>query len=234
VSKRANSSDAASKRLGLVAVRCLCDLLTSLPHFNFATNVMHAVVRLALRSKGPEPRGSCCVAVRRLFERDQQGQVSLEGARLICREVKARKLVVHEAVVRTLLALKLRVREDEAEQVKARAEQDARGRKRRRRDGEEGEEEDDEETKEERRKDIMAGLKEAEARADPLVKARCQAEALQVRGAQAHRAPFPASRRADATASPHGLRLRPAHQLLCVCANPALLSLPSIHSPHRR
>lgn len=45
-------------------------------------------------------RDACCLALRRLVERDQQGDMSLAAAKLICQEVKARRLVAPEEVRR--------------------------------------------------------------------------------------------------------------------------------------
>lgn len=155
-----------------VAAKCLCELLTALAHFNFTTNVLTAVIRLGL---GPDAatRAMAGQAVRRLLERDQQGDVSLTATKLVCKEVQNRQLHAPDDMVRALQALKLRVKEDEAEEVLRKAKMEAKKRKNKH------SKETAEEVEEEGQGDIMAGLKEAEARADPALRARCQAESLQ-------------------------------------------------------
>jgi len=155
-----------------VAAKCLCELLTALAHFNFTTNVLTAVIRLGL---GPDAatRVMAGQAVRRLLERDQQGDVSLTATKLVCREVQNRQLHAPDDMVRALQALKLRVKEDEAEEVLRKAKMEVKKKKSKH------SKETAEEAEEEGRGDIMAGLKEAEARADPALRARCQAESLQ-------------------------------------------------------
>ena len=174
----------------VVAARCLCELLAALPHFNFTTNVLAAVVRLGL---GPDPaiRAEAAAAVRRLLGRDRQGEVSLAAAKLVAKEVGNRRLQAPDEVVRALQALRLRVTEDEGEELLRRARQDRRrggkggGRQQQQEEDEEEEEqggaggEEGAEGEGRIRSDILAGLKEAEARADPALRARCQAEALQ-------------------------------------------------------
>lgn len=171
----------------LLAARCLCELLAALPHFNFTTNVLAAVVRLGL---GPDAgvRAEAARAVRRLLERDSQGEVSMTAAKLVAKEVVGRRLQAPDDVVRALQALKLRVTEDEAEELLAarRGRRGGRGGgggakgggpRRGEEEGEDGEE--DGEGEGVIRADILAGMKEAEARADAELRARCQAEALQ-------------------------------------------------------
>jgi nucleolar complex protein 3 len=134
-----------------VAAKCLCELLTALAHFNFTTNVLAAVIRLGL---GPDPatRAMAGQAVRRLLERDQQGDVSLTATKLVCKEVQNRQLHAPDDMVRALQALKLRVKEDEADEVMRKAKMEAKKRKNKH------SKETAEEAEEEGQGEIMAGL----------------------------------------------------------------------------
>ena len=177
VSKRGDGSGKGRSAEAAMAAKCLCELLSSLSHFNFITNILSAVIRLGL-GKDASVREICAKAVKRLLEKDQQGEVSLTAARLICKEVKVRQLNTPDNMVRVLSCMRLRVKEDEAEGVIRRAGADARKR------GKEGKKkggpnDDEDEEDEEGRGDILAGLREAEARADPLLRAKYQAESLQ-------------------------------------------------------
>jgi hypothetical protein len=61
--------------LQLLAVRCLCELLTWHPSFNFATNVLTATVKLALH-RSDKIRHLACQALTALLRADDQGEVS--------------------------------------------------------------------------------------------------------------------------------------------------------------
>jgi len=151
-----------------VAAKCLCELLTALSHFNFTTSVLTAVIRLGM---GPDPltRTVAGAAVRRLLERDQQGDVSLSATKLICKEMQHRRLQAPEDMLRALHALKLVVKEDEAVEVLRKARVHATKRK----------SQQLEEKEEDGESEVRTGLREAEARADPELRARCQSESLQ-------------------------------------------------------
>ncbi|KAK2703683.1 hypothetical protein QYM36_017977 [Artemia franciscana] len=74
-------------RLGLLSLKCMCDLLVRLPHFNFSKNIIHAIVPFALYKK-PEPRVTVCTALKQLFKEDLKGEISLEAVKQVNRHVK--------------------------------------------------------------------------------------------------------------------------------------------------
>lgn len=55
-SKLSTASGSSDRGVALVGVRCLCDLLPSMAHFNFATNLLNAVVALALKTPDTQVR----------------------------------------------------------------------------------------------------------------------------------------------------------------------------------
>ncbi|CAG8555523.1 4751_t:CDS:10 [Acaulospora morrowiae] len=91
-----------------VALQCLCDLLTSVTHFNFRSNLMTIIVQ---RMSAPELNKMsvmCCNAIIRVFREDESGEASLDAVKLLTKMIKSRQYVVHEEVLNTFLHLRLR------------------------------------------------------------------------------------------------------------------------------
>ncbi|KAK3559945.1 hypothetical protein QTP86_029548, partial [Hemibagrus guttatus] len=139
--KKLKSSQAVAlasyRGLAEVAIRCLCELLVALPHFNFHNNIIVAVVALMnepakkaslflifyqlTTDTGHEifPENSiiltrmtvsemCCEAVRNLLKQDKLGQASLATVRVISGMVKGRNYNVKPEVLNTLLCLRIK------------------------------------------------------------------------------------------------------------------------------
>lgn len=93
-SKQAAAATLADSR---VAVRCMCLLLSSLPHFNFGVDLLQAIVpRMA--SGDEAARGMACGAVKSLLEQDVQGTVAVQAVQLVADLVKTRKCVCNPEV----------------------------------------------------------------------------------------------------------------------------------------
>ncbi|KAM9336807.1 nucleolar complex protein 3 homolog [Symphorus nematophorus] len=93
--------------LAEVAVRCLCELLLTLPHFNFHNNI---VVILVPMMNDPDKKisGLCCDAFRKLFQQDKVGGASLATVRVISGLVKSLNYNVRPEVLRTLMSLRIK------------------------------------------------------------------------------------------------------------------------------
>ena len=156
-----NNNTAAVGALAVTAIMCLCELLKSAPHFNFRSNILTVVVKQMNNRNCEEVSAACCGAVNKIFSTDVQGEIALEASRLVAKMVKDRNFSVRPEVLRTLLALPLRVHEDEAQAAKLAAEAK---KKRRRKDRETAEIEDE--------------MKEGDATVDKIVLARSQADTL--------------------------------------------------------
>lgn len=93
--------------LAEVAVRCLCELLLALPHFNFHNNI---IVILAPLMNDPARKVSvmCCDGFRKLFQQDKVGGASLATVRVISGLVKSLNYNVRPEVLRTLLSLRIK------------------------------------------------------------------------------------------------------------------------------
>lgn len=98
----------SSESLMLVTVQCMCDLLTSVPHFNFHTNLIAVLVpRMNEKSLDGKISKLCCNAFISLFKQDSVGTASLEAVRVISKFVKSKGFRVQPGVLETLLHLRI-------------------------------------------------------------------------------------------------------------------------------
>jgi len=86
---------------------CMCQLLVCHPHFNFANNILHAVIPI-LSNSNEECRNTVKSALEEMFKGDMRGEVSWEAVKLINHLVKTRKHNVRNEVVSVLLALRIK------------------------------------------------------------------------------------------------------------------------------
>jgi len=154
--------NASPSPLAITAMLSLAELLKSAFLFNFRSNILSIVVK-SMNSKCEEISQSCNEAIREIFMKDLQGDVSLEAVRLIASMMKKRNFNVKEGIVQTFLALPLRVHEDEAEAAKIH--EKAMNKKRK---------------KDQERANIEDELKEGNTTVDKTILARAQAETLQI------------------------------------------------------
>jgi nucleolar complex protein 3 len=149
-------------RLAIACVLSLCELLKSAYHFNFRSNILSIVVRQMNHRSCDQVSDACCQAVGYVFEKDLQGEVAMETARLVAKLVKDYRGVLRPGVVRTFVKLPLRVHVDEAEAAKLASAANAKKRK-----------------KDKELADIESELKESSGTVDKIILARCQSETLQ-------------------------------------------------------
>ncbi|CAH1253716.1 NOC3L [Branchiostoma lanceolatum] len=91
-----------------VAVKCMCELLVSLMHFNFRTNIMSVIVPL-MDSYNSDIADLCCDTVKKVFKQDRQGDSTMEVVKLITGMVKSKAFSVQSKVLETFLALKIKM-----------------------------------------------------------------------------------------------------------------------------
>ena len=77
-----NAKSAQSSAEARVAARCMCGLLTALHHFNYAADLLQAVVPLMI-SKDAQLRQLSCDAVREVLMNDEEGKVAVEAVQLV-------------------------------------------------------------------------------------------------------------------------------------------------------
>lgn len=86
---------------------CMCQLLVCHPHFNFASNMLHAIIPI-LSNSNEEARNIVKKSLEEMFKGDMRGEVSFEAVKLINHLVKSRKHNVRNEVVSVLLALRIK------------------------------------------------------------------------------------------------------------------------------
>ncbi|TVU46545.1 hypothetical protein EJB05_06086 [Eragrostis curvula] len=90
-----------------VAVRCMCALLDTAPHFNFHESLLASVVK-NLSSSDDVVRKMCCEAIRSLFinEGKHRGEATIEAVRLIADHVKLNDCQLHPDSIEVFLSLR--------------------------------------------------------------------------------------------------------------------------------
>ncbi|KAG6052601.1 hypothetical protein E4U17_005627 [Claviceps sp. LM77 group G4] len=93
--------------LSNVAVTCACTLLTSVPHFNFRTELLRIVVGKLSRKVLNQDGTKAIEALETLFRDDEEGRPSLEAVSLVTKMMKAKEFAVSENVLNLFLSLRL-------------------------------------------------------------------------------------------------------------------------------
>uniref|UniRef100_A0A8C3GJN5 Nucleolar complex protein 3 homolog n=1 Tax=Cairina moschata TaxID=8855 RepID=A0A8C3GJN5_CAIMO len=96
----------AYKGLAEIAVKCLCELLVALPHFNFHNNIIVLIVPL-MNDASKTISELCCEAVQKLFKQDKLGCASLGVVKVISGLVKGRSYNVRPEVRVFMLYFKI-------------------------------------------------------------------------------------------------------------------------------
>jgi hypothetical protein len=156
--KREISTWGMEEKLGLSALRCQCELLRSLSHFNFRTQILATV---ALRATQPNDDVSalCCDTLSNLLSMDTQGELSYEVVRDIGKVLMLCKYNTTERVVRCLNHAKMTVHADDAKSVHRKAKSERKKRK-------------------QNQDEVELGLLESNATADTSNKKRFHADCL--------------------------------------------------------
>ncbi|PYI04364.1 nucleolar complex-associated protein 3 [Aspergillus sclerotiicarbonarius CBS 121057] len=90
-----------------IAINCACNLLLSVPHFNFRTELLKILVNRLARRQVDADFVKCRETLEEVFTRDQDGIVSLEAVRMLSKMMKAKEFRVHESVLDSFLHLRL-------------------------------------------------------------------------------------------------------------------------------
>ncbi|NXL45335.1 NOC3L protein, partial [Podilymbus podiceps] len=97
----------AYKGLAEVAVKCLCELLVALPHFNFHNNIIVLIVPL-MNDASKMISELCFEAVKKLFKQDKLGYASLGVVKVISGLVRGRNYAVRPEVLKVFLHLRIK------------------------------------------------------------------------------------------------------------------------------
>lgn len=99
------SEDVAS--LAAVAISCACNLLVSVPHFNFRGEILKILVDKLSVKRVDDDFVRCRETLETLFRNDEDGNASLEAVGMLTKMIKARSYNVDESVLNTFLHLRL-------------------------------------------------------------------------------------------------------------------------------
>ena len=88
--KKSKTLDECTKRVGIFALKCMSDLLISMPHFNFAKNIVHALIPFTAH-KLDEVRLLICATFKKLFKDDKRGEISLHAVRQVNHLIKNKR-----------------------------------------------------------------------------------------------------------------------------------------------
>ncbi|KAL1880705.1 hypothetical protein Daus18300_001319 [Diaporthe australafricana] len=98
---------ADNNALAKVAITCACTLVTSVPHFNFRTELLKILVGKLSARKVDESFTKCLKAIETLFQDDAEGRPSMEAVSLLTKMMKARRYLVDESALNLFLSLRL-------------------------------------------------------------------------------------------------------------------------------
>lgn len=93
--------------LSTASVMAACELLESVPHFNFRENLINILVDKLSKKNIDVTYVKAINTIKEIFTNDDEGHVSFEVVKTLSKMVKAKKYNVNEAVVETLLYLRL-------------------------------------------------------------------------------------------------------------------------------
>ncbi|KAL8412028.1 hypothetical protein RB596_001329 [Gaeumannomyces avenae] len=93
--------------LSSIAITCACTLLTTVPHFNFRTDLIKILVQKLSTRKADESFRKCLRALETLFKDDEEGKPAMEAVSVLSRMMKARNFRVDESVLNLFLHLRL-------------------------------------------------------------------------------------------------------------------------------
>ncbi|KKA26866.1 hypothetical protein TD95_002440 [Thielaviopsis punctulata] len=93
--------------VGSIAILCACTLLTSVPHFNFRSELLKIVVWKLSRRQVDDDFVRCLDALRDLLKDDEDGRYALEAVSLVTKMMKSREFQIDESVVNLFLELRL-------------------------------------------------------------------------------------------------------------------------------
>ncbi|RYH23408.1 hypothetical protein EON65_17885 [archaeon] len=158
-SKKAVEHWGLEQRVGMVAVRCQCELIKVLNQFNFRSDLLNSVVNRASQPQ-PEVSDLCCDTLNHILLHDVHCDLSFEIVTALSKILTATKYIIPERLLRCLQFIKLTVH---ADKVKSLQQQVKSQRKKRRRTHD----------------SVEAMMLEASQEADKLARQRFQGNSLQ-------------------------------------------------------
>lgn len=101
------SQEEVDPSLKSIAINCACNMLLSVPHFNFRSELLKILVNRLAKRQVDADFIKCRETLEEVFSRDEDGVVSLEAVRLLSKMMKAKEFRINESVLDTFLHLRL-------------------------------------------------------------------------------------------------------------------------------
>lgn len=102
-----NSKTRGKYLLGSTALTVACDLIESVPHFNYRQELINIIVEKLASQRIDQPYHQCLQCLGSVFQQDEEGHVSFEAVQSLCRMVKVRRYKVDSRVIGVLINLRL-------------------------------------------------------------------------------------------------------------------------------
>lgn len=90
-----------------VAINCACNLLISVPHFNFRGDLLKILIAQLSKRRVTPDFIKCRETMEEIFTKDDSGVISFQAVGILAKMMKARDFHVHESVLNTFLHLRL-------------------------------------------------------------------------------------------------------------------------------
>ncbi|ETS76316.1 hypothetical protein PFICI_11703 [Pestalotiopsis fici W106-1] len=102
-----NQEPTKGQSISSIAITCACTLLTSVPHFNFRSDLIKILVGKLSTRRVDGDFEKCLRALETVFQEDEEGRPAMEAVSLLSKMMKAREYHVDESVVNLFLHLRL-------------------------------------------------------------------------------------------------------------------------------
>lgn len=107
LSKGGSRASEEANSIRTVAINCVCNMLLSVPHFNYRTELLKILVNRLSKRRIDANFIKSRETMEDIFAKDDDGVVSLEAVGLLSKMMKAKDFHVHESVLNTFLHLRL-------------------------------------------------------------------------------------------------------------------------------
>eukprot|EP01041_Mallomonas_annulata_P008932 gene8932-18473_t len=159
--KKSNKSNITwdeNTKLSLSALRCQCELIRSLLHFNFRSKLFESVIFYGAHMNN-NISTICCDTIKFILQHDIDGDASYEIVKIITNIITTLKYEIPESFLRCLEFAKLQIHANDAKDIRKKAKQEKRKRKR-------------------QTDEVELGLLEADATSNKSIAKRFQADCL--------------------------------------------------------
>ncbi|KAF2023454.1 nucleolar complex-associated protein 3 [Setomelanomma holmii] len=107
LAKSSGSKNEQTASVASVAISCACNLIVSVPHFNFRGELLKILIGKLSTRRVDADFVRCREALEKLFENDEDGNASLEAVTMLTKMMKGKNYHFDESVLNTFLHLRL-------------------------------------------------------------------------------------------------------------------------------